>query len=68
MRASEVQTGRCSTVKVSGKPAVVRITVTFGWMAGATDRDGWTAVNVATGRALRIKLAPRFRAEVPVQP
>ena len=53
MKRSEVEIGERYLAKVSGKRQVVKIT-------RAHAQGGWTAVNVATGREVRIKTAARL--------
>lgn len=57
MKAKEVGVGRTYVAKVSGVLTVVRLT-------GVSRFGGWDAVNVKTGRPVRIKTAARLREEV----
>ena len=69
MKRSEVEIGGRYTAKVSGQIVAVRIVSDLGthWRTvyGQPSRDrevhsGWTAINVATGRAIHIKTAARM--------
>ena len=57
MRKNKVEVGRIYTAKVSGNITRVRL-------IGESPYGGWDAVNVTTGRSVRIKTAGRLRAEV----
>lgn len=57
MRKAEVSIGKIYGARVSGVVVPVRIT-------GESRYGGWNAVNVKTGRAVRIKTAARLRGEV----
>lgn len=56
MKKSEIEVGQHYAAKVSGRITVVRI-------AGVSAFGGWNAVNVATGREVRIKSAVRLRSK-----
>ena len=56
MKKAEVEIGGQYRAKVSGKLTVVRI------VAAAHNYKGWNAINVATGRPIRIKSAQRLRS------
>lgn len=57
MKKDQVQIGRVYVVKVSGKPAPVKI-------IGHCPYGGWYGQNVKTGRQVRIRTAARLRREV----
>lgn len=57
MKKSQVQIGDSYVAKVSGILAVV-------WIAHENPHGGWNAVNVATGRVVRIRTAARLREAV----
>ena len=54
MKTQDVQTGSTYIAKVSAVLAKVRIT-------GTSPYGGWNAVNLATGRQIRIRSAARLR-------
>jgi len=54
MKKQDVQTGSTYIAKVSGALAKVRIT-------GTSPYGGWYAVNLATGRQIRVRSAARLR-------
>ena len=56
MKKNQVEIGTCYNAKVSGNMAVVRIT-------SESPYGGWNAMNVDTGRAVRIKSAQRLRSQ-----
>ena len=57
MKKNEVKIGANYIAKVSGQLAEISIT-------GESRFGGWDAVNVATGRQVRVKSAQRLRREV----
>ena len=57
MRASEVKVGMMYAAKVSGKVVPIRV-------IGHNDGGGWPAVNLRTGRLVRIRGAGRLRFAV----
>jgi len=57
MTKRDVKVGSTYTAKVSGRLAHIRIT-------GMSPYGGYDAVNVATGRAIRLRTAGRLRSEV----
>lgn len=57
MKGNHVRVGGTYTAKVSGRVVQVKI-------VGANLRGGWDAVNLATGRPVRIRGAQRLREEV----
>jgi hypothetical protein len=54
MKKQDVQIGSTYIAKVSGVLATVRLT-------GTSPYGGWYAVNLATGRQIRIRSAARLR-------
>lgn len=54
MKRNEVEIGATYRAKVSGEITDVRIT-------GVSHYGGWDGINVATGRAVRIRTAQRLR-------
>lgn len=58
MKKSEIRTGAVYTAKVSNKVVKIRI------MHEAAYGTGWWAMNLETGRQVRIKSAARLREEV----
>jgi hypothetical protein len=65
MKKAAVKIGSVYICKVSGTMAKVRVT-------GESRFGGWDAINLATGRAVRVKTAQRLRclaeAEKPINP
>lgn len=61
MKKSEVKVGETYVCKVSGRLAQVRI-------EAESPFGGWRAVNVRTGRAVRIRSAQRLRAPARTAP
>lgn len=61
MKKAQIQIGARYTAKVSGRLTTVRIT-------GESRFGGWDAVNVETGRAVRVRSAARLRAPAPARP
>ena len=61
MKAKDVRIGGVYVAKISGKLTRVRLT-------GESGRGGWDAVNIATGRAVRIKTVAKLRHEVRAAP
>jgi len=57
MKKKEVEIGQCYRVKISGKTTVVQIT-------HLGNQKGWWAVNLRTGRDVRIKSAAKLRKHV----
>ena len=57
MKGKDVEVGKVYVVKVSGLLAPVRV-------KGVSPYGGWDCVNERTGRAIRVRGAARFRAEV----
>lgn len=68
MKAKDIQVGRSYLVKVSGSVVPVRVTGLFGYTIGRGSReqfrDGWTGINVTTGRAVKVRSPQKFRGEV----
>jgi hypothetical protein len=58
MKKKEVTVGETYVAKVSGRITAVRIT-------SENPYGGWMAVNVSTGRPIRIRTAARLRYKVP---
>jgi len=56
MKKSEVKKGKCYTAKVSGRMATVRIDAD-------NPNGGWDAMNLTTGKKVRIRSAQRLRHE-----
>ena len=54
MKTQDVQIGAIYIAKVSGVLAKVRVT-------GTSPYGGWYAVNLATGRQIRVRSAARLR-------
>lgn len=72
MRGSEIQTGHTYTAKVSGREVVVRVDAELtrqrmrrsgGRAPVLTDVRAWRCTNLATGRAIEVASAQRFRRE-----
>lgn len=57
MEQAEVKIGGCYAAKVSGLIHTVRI-------VSESPHGGWDAVNICTGRKVRIKSAQRLRYEM----
>lgn len=60
MRKADVKIGEIYWVKVSGKPAKVKLDC-------AHPAGGWFGTNTATGRQIRIYTAAKLRGLVPTQ-
>ncbi len=54
MKKDQVKVGGCYIAKVSGRHVGVRI-------ESESSYGGWNAMNLATGRAIRIRTAARLR-------
>jgi hypothetical protein len=65
MKAKDIAVGGTYLAKVSDSVVPVRVTGTFGYTVGRgvnqQFRDGWTAVNTTTGRAIKVRSPQRFR-------
>jgi len=61
MQKHNIKVGSTYIVKVSGTLTKVRI-------AREHDRGGWSGINLATGREIRIRTAARLRSEVQTAP
>lgn len=60
MKKKDVQIGKSYIVKVSGKLVAVAL-------VQANPMGGWDAINIKTGRGVRIKTAGRLRRPVDPQ-
>lgn len=58
MKKKNIEIGQTYVAKVSGRITAVRI-------VDESPYGGWNAVNVATGRSVRIKSAQRLRRPAP---
>ena len=68
MKGNDIKVGGVYTAKVSGTVQRVRVAAAverFGPPPDYRARDTWQCVNLATGRAVLVRSAQRFRAEVP---
>ncbi len=61
MKKADIRIGGTYTAKVSGKLTTIRI-------ASESPYGGWNAVNVQTGREVRIRTAARLRKPVGIAP